>query len=57
VTGRASGLKNSAPITPNETYFPLLLFLHCCPISFLKEIWWDGVKEDVWRQRVGRETG
>ena len=36
------------------TSLPLLL-LHCP--THLKRIWWDGVKQDVWRGKIKAETG
>ena len=48
-TGRASGKRNSAPITPHEMYFPSTYLPSPPSFSCLRRTWWDGVNEDVWR--------
>jgi len=56
---KAFGYKYRASLM--ECTFSPLLFLHCRPFFCLRSTWWDGVKEDVCRERererVNWETG
>jgi len=37
--------------------FPPVLFHYCRPLSYLRNTWWNVIKEDMWRGSVSEETG